>query len=80
MSAIQQRHLLEVLRAQIEMIPEDKRAAHYKKHLMENLVTVLAFERDHRTKGTNIKANVTGQVEALASSLAGGSWQPGVGE
>lgn len=80
MSAIQQRHLLEVLQLEIDKIPEGERAVDYAKHLKEHLVTVLAFEREHRTKGINIKANVTGQVEALAGSLTAGSWQPGAGE
>jgi hypothetical protein len=80
MSAIEQRHLLEVLQAEIDKVPEDERVDNYTKHMKEHLVTVLAFEREHRTKGSNIKENVAGQVEALAGSLIAGSWQPGNGE
>lgn len=80
MSIIQQRHLLEVLRAEIDKIPAAGRPAEYGRHLKEHLITVLAFERDHRTKGINIKEKVTGQVEALATSLVESSWQPGVDE
>lgn len=77
MSAIQHTHLLKVLRAQIDKIPEEERSAAYNKNLFDHLITVLAFERENRTKGTNIKEKVTGQVEALASSLVEGTWQPG---
>jgi len=77
MSAIQHRHLLTVLRSEIDKIPEAERSAGYRKDLLDHLVTVLAFERENRTKGTNIKEKVTGQVEALASSLISGNWQPG---
>jgi len=77
MSAIQHRHLLTVLRSEIDKIPEAERSTGYRKDLLDHLVTVLAFERENRTKGTNIKEKVTGQVEALASSLISGTWQPG---
>jgi hypothetical protein len=80
MSAIQQRHLLEVLQTEIDKIPEAGRAGGYAKDLKEHLITVLAFERDHRTRGINIKEKVTGQVEALASGLIDSSWRPGVAE
>jgi hypothetical protein len=80
MSAIQQRHLLDVLRTEIDKIPEIDRPADYARHLKDHLITVLAFEREHRTKGINIKEKVTGQVEALASSLVESTWQPGVDE
>lgn len=72
MSAIQQRHLLEVLQAQIEKIPDADRAPEYQKQLREHLVTVLAHEREHRTRGTNIKSNITAQIEALADCLIHG--------
>ncbi|SHN52847.1 hypothetical protein SAMN05660350_00433 [Geodermatophilus obscurus] len=80
MSAIQQRHLLEVLQRQIDKVPEVERVANYSQQLKDHLSTVLAMERDHRTKGGNIVVNVTGQVELLARSLADGPWTPGGGE
>ena len=77
MSAINQRHLLEVLSAEIEKVGDIDRVDGYSRHLRVHLTTVLAFERDHRTRGTNIKAQVLGQVEALASTLSDSDWQPG---
>jgi hypothetical protein len=76
-SAVQQRHLLEVIQGEIDKIPDASRAVDYSKHLQEHLITVLAFEREHRTRGTSIKANITGQVEALAKSLLDANWHPG---
>ncbi len=79
MSAIQQKHLVEVLQSRINEIPDAERSAAYGQQLKEHLITVLALERDHRTRGSNIKEKVMGQVEALATTLDDGSWQPGSG-
>lgn len=76
MSAVQQPHLIKVLQSQIDKIVEAERSPGYGQQLKEHLSTVLAFERDHRTRGGNIKEKVTGQVEALATSLTEGTWQP----
>ncbi|MBD0862451.1 hypothetical protein IA539_14690 [Gordonia sp. zg691] len=76
MSAIEQRHLLKVLQGEIEKIPEEERAPRYAKHLKERLIAVLALEREHRTRATNIKAKVLEQVQDLAESLETSSWKP----
>jgi hypothetical protein len=68
---------MQVLNAEIAKIDDDSRAPGYRRYLHDHLATVLAFEREHRTQGMNIRVQVRQQVDALAMSLTGSDWQPG---